>query len=173
MTHTTGSFTESPNTIFHLGPKPAFRRPQNSKPKAIPAAPVPHSHLLGRGNVLLVEDDPDVLSFATAAVRSFGYTVYPAKNAEEALAVFENELPVDVLFCDIRLPGTMNGVALAHAAKKINPGVEVLMTSGYSQGTYLKLLGYNGEMDFIPKPYPVSALREKLDTLNSNHRRFS
>jgi two-component SAPR family response regulator len=88
------------------------------------------------------------------------------------MAVFENEVPVDVLFCDIRLPGQMNGVALAHAAKKIDSGVEVLMTSGYPQGVYLKLMGFNDDMDFIPKPYPVSVLREKLDTLNSHHKRF-
>lgn len=172
MMHVPVAYTDLSNTNA-LAHKSALRRTRDAGIQTPLAATVPHAHLLGRGNVLLVEDDPEVLAFATAAVQSFGYNVYPAQTAEEALSFFDRDLPIDVLFADIRLPGSMNGIALAHAAKKIDSGVEVLMTSGYPQGTYLKLLGFQDDMDFIPKPYPVSVLREKLDMLNNHHKRFS
>jgi CheY-like chemotaxis protein len=71
-----------------------------------------------RLTVLLVEDEVLIRLMLAEELRSHGVQVLEASNAEEALTVLESSLPVHVLFTDIRMPGAMDGVALAKFAPR-------------------------------------------------------
>jgi CheY-like chemotaxis protein len=126
-----------------------------------PAAPVPEPPRrpgAGAGRkVLLVEDDPVVGPVMAAAIEDIGYAVTRATSADEALALFARGEPVDVLFSDIVMPGAMSGVDLAREARRLRPGLPVLLTSGYSEGTAAAK-----EFRILAKPYRTETLAQAL-----------
>jgi PAS domain S-box-containing protein len=80
--------------------------------------------------VLVVEDDDDVRAVICAALEEAGCRVLSAGDASRALAILVRQEPIDVLFTDVVMPGAMNGVELARAARCQRPGLGVLLTSG-------------------------------------------
>jgi len=118
-----------------------------------------------RGTILVVEDDPDVLEIAAAAVRSFGYDVHFAPDAQAALAMLQRGTPVDCLFTDVVMPKGMNGVELAREARRLQPTLRVLLTSGYPRKALREREGVDESVAFITKPYTLSALSERLNAL--------
>lgn len=81
--------------------------------------------------VLVVEDDPEVLSIATASLRSLGYRLISAGNAADALRALDANPSVALLFSDVMLGPGMSGTELAQAARRRRPDLAVLLTSGY------------------------------------------
>jgi len=116
--------------------------------------------------ILAVEDDPDVLEIAVEAIRSFGYSVYPARDATEALSILQHDLSVDVLFTDVILPPGINGVELAQNALRLRPSLRVLLASGYPRDALATQDVFaRTNMAFIRKPYKLSALNAQLESL--------
>ncbi len=119
--------------------------------------------LRGSGErVLLVEDEKMLCEFASGVLRENGYTVFAAKNAEEALNLFEREKgDFHILFSDSVLPDK-TGIELVDQLLSRKPGLKVLMTSGYldkkSQWTIIQEKGFN----FIHKPYTLTGLLQAL-----------
>jgi PAS domain S-box-containing protein len=116
-------------------------------------------------SVLLVEDDPDVLDIALETLQSLGYKVYSARNASEALTILQRDVPIDVLFTDVIMPKGMNGIELAHAARRVRPTLRVLLASGYARDTLQSEAGVAEDLEFIGKPYQLPELAEKLRML--------
>ena len=114
--------------------------------------------------VLLVEDDPDVLSAVQAALVSAGYKVLSAYDADEALSMLRSGTKPDLLFADVVLPGSMNGVELGREARRMYPTMPVLLTSGYSIDV-LTRHGGQREFEILAKPYRYSALLARLAEL--------
>src|SRR6185312_5296199 len=79
------------------------------------------------GTVLIVEDDPLVLTIAAETLHLLGYEVHTATNAAEALAVLNQGTAIDILFTDIVMPHGMNGIALAREARRLRPDIRVLL----------------------------------------------
>jgi CheY-like chemotaxis protein len=102
-----------------------------------------------RAVVLIVEDE---LLIRMNAVEMIGeaYEVVEAANADEAIAILERRLDITVLFTDIQMPGSMDGLKLAAAVRDRWPPVLIVATSGH-----VKLgpgdLPQGGR--FLPKPY--------------------
>nr|WP_321985950.1 PAS domain S-box protein [uncultured Lichenicoccus sp.] len=139
--------------------------PQSRQPvieDALMEAPKPDT---SHGTILVVEDDPDVLEIAVAAVESFGYKVHAARDGEEALAILLSEKPVDLLFTDVVMPKGLSGVDLARDARLLQPKIPVLMASGYPREAMQERKDDSENMAFIAKPYTLSALSEKLDVM--------
>jgi CheY-like chemotaxis protein len=93
------------------------------------------------------------------ATKAFGMSWGPsAAHAEDALASLETHATViHVLFTDIHMPGTMDGLALAHHAARSWPWIALLITSGLASPDGSTLLG---QRRFLPKPYhPAHAIR--------------
>ena len=85
----------------------------------------------GGETVLVVEDNPALLTVVRRTLESFEYRVFTATTASEAVRISQNaELGIDVLITDLVLP-YMNGKALAQAIQAYQPGVRVLYMSGY------------------------------------------
>ena len=128
---------------------------------------------VARGNakeiILAVEDDPDVRTQTTGALRELGYRVLEAGNGKEALEILAVQPHVDLLFTDVGLPGGMNGRQLAEAAQKLRRKLKVLFTTGYARNAIV----HDGRLDpgvqLITKPFSFAGLSQKLrDMLDAN-----
>jgi len=124
------------------------------------------SYLGGAENILVVDDEMALLEFAEHNLQSWGYKVYSASNAADALMILE-KTPIDLLFSDVVMPGGINGYELAEKAIKMNSNLKVLISSGFSDkiNKTTKQDGY--QFKSLSKPYSRAdlsmALRALLD----------
>lgn len=110
--------------------------------------------------VLVVDDELFVRMMAVDVIRDAGYETLDAVDADEALALLEEQPDIDVVFTDIRMPGSMDGLGLARTLRTRWPAIRVLLTSGHVTGPEM------GDDDtFLPKPYRASALAERLHAI--------
>lgn len=84
-----------------------------------------------REQVLVVEDEPDVRRIAGTFLRSLGYLTHEAADAASALTLLEQHPQIALMFSDVMLGGSTNGVELANEARARHPALAVLLTSGY------------------------------------------
>lgn len=117
---------------------------------------------LGSGEtVLMVEDNPEVCVMGEAILADLGYAVVTAASADEAMEMIEDGLGFDLLFTDIVMPGALNGVQLAQEVRRRDPGVGVLLTTGWLDKAQDEASGREA-FDLIGKPYRRSDLARKL-----------
>jgi len=111
--------------------------------------------------VLIVEDEFLIRMNAVDMIRSGGFEVIEAKNADEALEILERRVDIAVVFTDIHMPGSMDGLKLAAAIRDRWPPIKIVATSGRAKPS-AEDLPSNG--CFLPKPYNarevVMVLRE-------------
>lgn len=110
--------------------------------------------------VLVVDDEPEVLSMAADMLRMIGYNVLSAGGSLEAINIARSRSgPLHLLLTDIVMP-VMTGRDLAEEFRAIRPTVKVLFMSAYSPASiekYRVRLG-SGE-PFLPKPFTIAQLR--------------
>jgi|EndMetStandDraft_8_1072994.scaffolds.fasta_scaffold176779_1 CheY-like chemotaxis protein len=114
--------------------------------------------------VLLVEDEPFIRLATADALEDAGFEVIETANAQAAQEVLLRRTDVRVLFTDVKMPGSMNGLELASLVRSRWPHISVVITSGHLEPG-------NGmlpqEAVFIAKPYseqaPAMAIRALLD----------
>ena len=84
--------------------------------------------------VLVVEDDREVREVALAVLEAAGYRVLEAASGDDAHRLLRAypDLRVDVLFTDVAMPGLLDGVDLANAARSLRPGLPVLYATGFA-----------------------------------------
>ncbi len=114
--------------------------------------------------LLVAEDDIFIRAMIAEFLRDAGFDVVEAANADEAMAVFESGAEIDLLFSDIKMPGTMDGNELARRVKVRWPATHVMLTSGYSSA----LLDPKDKLSsrILPKPYrPLSVLAAILSAV--------
>jgi PAS domain S-box-containing protein len=85
----------------------------------------------GDAAVLVVEDNARLRLAACRQLAELGYQVHQAEHAEAALAILASGERVDLLFTDVVMPGTMDGIDLARQATRLRRGLKVLLTSGF------------------------------------------
>ena len=81
-------------------------------------------------NVLVVEDEMVLRMRAVDIVEDTGFRPIEAVNAEQALAILESRSDISLLFTDIQMPGTMDGLKLAHAVHDRWPAIKIILVSG-------------------------------------------
>jgi CheY-like chemotaxis protein len=81
-------------------------------------------------NVLVVEDEIVLRMRAVDIVEDAGFTAVEAVNADEALAILESRADISLLFSDIQMPGSMDGLKLAHAVRDRWPSIKIILVSG-------------------------------------------
>jgi CheY-like chemotaxis protein len=109
--------------------------------------------------VLLVEDDILVRGVAELALRRAGWIVLCADSAEDALEVLK-ESKCDLMISDISMPG-MDGVALTRLVLARQPGLPVILTSGYQRTAADDAPGF-GKVAFLTKPYGQAELHATI-----------
>jgi CheY-like chemotaxis protein len=112
--------------------------------------------------VLIVEDDALVRASAVEWAEEAGFEAVEAANADEAIAVLENRSDVRVVFTDVGLPGSMDGLKLAHAVRNRWPPIKLIVTSGQVLPA-TKDLPEGGR--FVRKPYGPPQIADTLRSL--------
>jgi CheY-like chemotaxis protein len=80
--------------------------------------------------VLVVEDEMLLRMRAVDMVEDAGYTSVEAVDADEAVAILESRSDIALMFTDIQMPGSMDGLKLAHAVRKRWPPIKIILVSG-------------------------------------------
>ncbi|WP_375454402.1 MASE4 domain-containing protein [uncultured Methylobacterium sp.] len=111
--------------------------------------------------ILVVEDEPAVLDMAVESLGELGYRTLTATHAAAALDRLKGPERIDILFSDIVMPGGMNGVQLSVEARRLRPGLRVLLASGYT-GSALGDEGLPADLPLLNKPYRREDLADKL-----------
>jgi two-component sensor histidine kinase/ActR/RegA family two-component response regulator len=81
-------------------------------------------------NVLVVEDEMVLRMRAVDIVEDAGFTAVEAVNADEAISILEARSDISLLFTDIQMPGSMDGLKLAHAVHDRWPAIKIILVSG-------------------------------------------
>jgi two-component sensor histidine kinase/DNA-binding response OmpR family regulator len=112
--------------------------------------------------VLVVEDEMLLRMRAVDIVADAGFTPIEAVNADEALAILESRSDVELLFTDIQMPGSMDGLKLAHAVYERWPSIKIILVSG-------KLLPTDSEKPtdsrFFGKPLEVKQMIAEIQEM--------
>ncbi|MNT20953.1 Blue-light-activated protein [compost metagenome] len=88
-----------------------------------------------------------------------GYAVIEAADGASALKRISSDIRLDLLICDLGLPGGMNGRQVAEAAQALRPGLKVLFISGYGAN------GADAADPVLPKPYALEDLARHVHAL--------
>jgi two-component system, NtrC family, sensor kinase len=150
------SITTSPRrgtavTLFLPQTWEAAAQPRHEIAAGVPPPPA--------GTVLVVEDNAEVAEVGRAYFEQLGYRVLHAASAQAGLDLMEREGRIDLVFSDILMPGGMNGLQLADAARRRFPDVTVLLTTGYSSSAHDAVRrGY----EVLQKPYDLAGLERAL-----------
>jgi CheY-like chemotaxis protein len=105
--------------------------------------------------VLLVEDEALIRLDLVETMLKHGFTAYEAANADEAMDILESRPDIRVVFTDVNMPGSMDGLSLSQLIGKRWPHVRVVVTSGRGPPPAEKMPGV---VAFVAKPYRVAEL---------------
>ncbi len=118
----------------------------------------------GSETVLVVEDDAEVRATAVDMLRQLGYHVLEASDATDGLSVVERER-IDLLFTDVVMPGPLRSHDLAAHAARLQPGISVLFTSGYTRDDIIQSGRLGAGVQLLSKPYDQVELALKVRAL--------
>jgi len=121
--------------------------------------------VLPRGNgetILLVDDEPSILTITSQTLKAFGYRVLTASDGAEAVAVYaQHRDKISAVLTDMAMP-IMDGPATIHALLKINSATKIIAASGLdANGGAIKVSGI-GVNHFLTKPYTAGTLLKTL-----------
>jgi PAS domain S-box-containing protein len=120
-----------------------------------------NGHLKGK-NILVVDDEEILLNILSEYLQEIGCNVLTAGDGAEAVNVYSTKASmVDAVISDLGMPN-MNGVEMFSELKKINPGVKVIISSGYLDRTFRSQMLKNGIVDVVNKPYKFEEIEEVL-----------
>ncbi|MET3858778.1 PAS domain-containing protein [Rhizobium sp. OAE497] len=122
----------------------------------------------GTETVLVVEDDAQVRETVIAMLTDLGYRTLKAVDASSALTVIDSGIPIDILFTDVVMPGTLKSPELARKAKERLPNIAVLFTSGYTENSIVHGGKLDAGVELLSKPYTREALARKFRHVLAN-----
>jgi two-component system, response regulator PdtaR len=112
--------------------------------------------------VLIVEDEFLIRMDALDMVRAAGFDAIEAENADEAIGILEARLDITLVFTDIQMPGSMDGLKLAAAIRGRWPPIKIVATSGMLKISEDDLPAGSR---FLPKPYSARQIAATLREL--------
>ena len=112
--------------------------------------------------VLIVEDEFLLRMDAIEMIAAAGFEVVEAENADQAIAILESRPDITVVFTDIQMPGSMDGLKLARAVRGRWPPIKIVATSGHIHVAETDLPD-GGR--FLPKPYSPDQVTDLLQEM--------
>ena len=119
----------------------------------------------GKAVVLVVEDSTIIRMGAVDLVLSAGYEALEACDADEAIRVLESRDDIDLVFTDVQMPGTMDGIKLSHYIRDRWPPVKLMVASGIA---ILEESSLPGGSRFFSKPYDDHTITDAMARLLSS-----
>jgi len=136
--------------------------PAAEKPKRAAADLSGRQKIQGRGMILVVDDEMDVLETSAELLEHSGFSVLKAAGGDAALDIYHRcAEQIDLVMIDIVMPG-MNGKELFYRIRQMNEQAKVLFFSGYSLDQQLEQILQNGCAAFLQKPYDHQVLCCKI-----------
>jgi PAS domain S-box-containing protein len=114
----------------------------------------------GEGDVLVVEDNPEVMEVTLSMLRQLGYRAHPASDAASALQAVASR-DFDLVVSDVVMPGSMDGIGLAHALRQRKPELPVLLVTGYSHQAGPAA----AEFTVMRKPFQLAELSRAVERM--------
>jgi DNA-binding NtrC family response regulator len=109
--------------------------------------------------VLVVEDHPIIRTAALDFLETAGFEVIEASSADEAIRVLEARAEIHLVFTDVEMPGSIDGLKLSHYIRDRWPPVKLIVVSGR---TVVEQSQMPVGARFFPKPYNESAIIEAV-----------
>jgi len=132
------------------------------------AAPLKQAPSKGTETILVVEDDPKVLRLTVTRLEELNYRVIATSNGPDAMDVLKQNDKIDLVLCDVVMPGGMTGFDVAARALSLRPDLKILLATGYAKGVEPRdAANAKAEYRVLRKPYGLQelarTLRELLD----------
>lgn len=117
--------------------------------------------------VLVVEDEPLIRMNTADVCLDAGYEVLEAANADEALVLLQARSDIELIITDVDMPGSMDGLAMAHKVRDMMPSIALILASGkaFPHSSALPV----GAM-FFSKPFQGSDILDAMGALLSGSR---
>jgi PAS domain S-box-containing protein len=116
----------------------------------------------GTGTILVVDDEPALRKMAGMILENSGYSILAAKDGREAVEMFRQNTPkIAAVLLDMTMP-VMGGHEAFKLIREIQPGVPVVMSSGYSETFAREELGRDAVAGFVQKPYSAAKLVKSI-----------
>lgn len=112
--------------------------------------------------VLVVEDEPLTRMDISERLQELGFKVLEAENAAGAIKVLEDDVNIQVIFTDVDMPGSMNGLMLAAAVRNRWPPIKIIVTSGKRE---IELEDLPTGSRFMGKPYQAGKLAAMMQEM--------
>ena len=112
--------------------------------------------------VLVVEDEAVLRQLSVFELEDAGYEVMEAANADEALKIMNSGKVVGLMFTDVNMPGSMDGLELARRCHRHWPDMKLIVTSGAGR---IRPSDVPGDGRFLAKPYSLSELSKTVGEL--------
>ena len=137
-----------------------------------PAEPAPESPKLahlhtGTGRILIMDDEEALRKLLKTVLTTLGYQVHTARDGAEAVALCEHERSsgrgFDAVLLDLTVSGGMGGVEAAAKLKELDPGLKLIVSSGYSHAPVMADFREYGFDDVVPKPWTIPELSNVLE----------
>ncbi len=120
----------------------------------------------GRGKILIMDDDENILEFTGDILRHFGYSVELAKEGREMIEIYERAMqsgqPFDAVIMDLTIAGGMGGRETIQELLKLDPSVKAIVASAYFNDPVLANFRQYGFCGALVKPYKVENLSKEL-----------
>lgn len=112
--------------------------------------------------VLVVEDEPLLRMDVAEGLRDEGFEVIEASSADQAIRALESDIRIQLLFTDVDMPGSMDGLKLARFVADRWPPVRIMVTSGHR---VVEITHIPDGSVFFSKPYQHSAIVKTMREL--------
>ncbi len=121
---------------------------------------------LGKGNVLVMDDEETILEVAEGVLNHLGYNPLLAKNGEETIEIYQESMksdsPIDLVIMDLTISGGLGAEETIRKLKVLDPNVKAIISSGYQNNPALVKPEEFGFCGSINKPFTVQELSETL-----------
>lgn len=131
---------------------------------------IPSEPWQGSGTILLVEDEDELRYLAGMVLNNLGFSVIEASNGKEALELYQKNVEqITLVITDMGMP-VMDGFALIKELKKNNPGLPIIISSGFGDADIASRISHDDIAGLINKPYNPGELREALKDIAGEKR---
>lgn len=120
------------------------------------------SEPFAKHTILIVEDEAIIRFELADFFNDAGYSVFEASDADEAIAIMTRESSIRIVLTDIQLPGSMNGLKLAHYVRDRYPPTVLLVTSGMA---HVAVEDLPVDSRFIAKPFDPARLLQQIEIM--------